>query len=138
MIRRMIVLAWAIATVAMASVAMLATPTTASAAVGVACPAIYPAPAYCSPRPVGYATAPTSYKGWVYLNLNYCPPRAYCAMLYRTSAPAWSWSGSAWSQTSLRGGWVYVYPYTGEWRWAWTQSSGWVAITGHRFEIRPY
>jgi hypothetical protein len=133
MIRRMIVVAWAIVTMAVASVAMMAAPATASATV---CPddGAY----YCGVRPVGYATAPTSYKGWVYLNLNYCPPGALCAMLYRTSTPAWSWTGSSWKQSSIRGGWVYVYPYTGEWRWAWTQESGWVAISGHRFEIRYY
>jgi hypothetical protein len=88
--------------------------------------------------PVGYATAPVSYKGWVYLNLNYCSPHMLCAQVYRTSTSAWSWTGSSWRQSSIRGGWVYVYPYTGSWRWAWTQSSGWVAISGHRFEIRGY
>ena len=131
MIRRLIVVAWAIVTMAMASIAMMAAPATASATV-------CPQDPICSPRPVGYATVPTSYKGWVYLNLNYCPPGALCAMLYRTSTPAWSWTGTSWKQSSIRGGWVYVYPYTGEWRWAWTQDSGWVAISGHRFEYRGY
>ena len=118
--------------------ASLVMPTTASAdGLVAACPAIYPRPAYCGgPTHVGYATVPTSHVGWVYLNLNYCPPGAFCTKIYRISTSAWSWSGSAWSQRSLKGGWVYVYPYSGQWRWAWTQESGWVAISGHRFEIR--
>jgi hypothetical protein len=138
MLRRLLVLAIAIITLIVAGIATLAAPATASADVAQPyCPAIYPRPAYCStPIPVGYATAPVSYKGWVYLNLNYCPPQALCAALYRSSTSAWSWTGSSWSQSSINGGWVYVYPYTGEWRWAWTQASGWVAISGHRFEIR--
>ena len=76
--------------------------------------------------------------GWVYLNLNYCAPGAMCAYIYRESTTAWHWTGTKWMQASLRGGWVYVYPYTGSWRWAWTQDSGWVAISGGRFELRSY
>lgn len=140
MLRRSIKLWWAILTLTVAFTATAATPTTASADIATPyCPAIYPRPAYCStPVPVGYATAPVSYKGWVYLNLNYCAPNMLCAHIYRTSTSAWSWTGSSWRQSSIRGGWVYVYPYTGSWRWAWTQESGWVAISGHRFEIRGY
>lgn len=92
----------------------------------------------CMPSPVSYRTAGLQHVGWTYLNLNYCPPNAMCALMYRQSMNAWRWSGSSWSQTSLSGGWVYVYPYSGEWRWAWTQDSGWVAVSGGRFEIRPY
>lgn len=119
--------------------ASLAAPTTAAAADArfAACPAIYPQPAWCGGgiEPT-YATAGTNHVGWVYLNLNYCPPGAFCTKIHRVSTSAWSWNGSAWSSRQLRGGWVYVYPYTGEWRWAWTQESGWVAISGHRFERR--
>lgn len=92
----------------------------------------------CLPIPIGYRTAGLQHVGWTYLNLNYCPPNAMCALRYRQSMNAWRWSGSSWSQTSLSGGWVYVYPYSGEWRWAWTQDSGWVAVSGGRFEVRPY
>ncbi len=123
--------------VATAIAASLAIPTTASAnGLVAACPAIYPRPAYCDGGVAEYRTAGTSHVGWVYLNLNYCAPGLMCTRIYRVSTSAWSWSGTAWSQRQLRGGWVYVYPYTGSWRWAWTQESGWVAISGHRFEIR--
>lgn len=132
--RRTIVWA-AIATMLVAAFATAAAPATAAATTA-ACPAIYPRPAYCD---VSHRTlARTSHVGWVYLNLNHCPPGMMCAALYRATTPAWSWTGSAWRQSSLRQGWVYVYPYTGAWRWAWTQQSGWVAISGGRFEIRQY
>ena len=85
--------------------------------------------------------APLSHIGWTYLNNNYCPPGMACIQGgpdgYLDS-PAWRWSGTAWSQTTLSQGWVYVYPYTGQWRWAWTQRTGWVAISGGRFDIRLY
>ena len=91
----------------------------------------------CSPRML----AGPRYIGWTYLNNNYCPPGMACIQGgpdgYLDS-PAWRWSGTAWSQTTLSQGWVYVYPYTGQWRWAWTQRTGWVAISGGRFDIRLY
>jgi hypothetical protein len=98
------------------------------------------APDYCNHRPLPeqFRTAGTSYKGWTYLNLNHCGSGLMCTQVYRMSMSAWSWTGSTWSRASLNNGWVYVYPYTGEWRWAWTQSSGWVAVNSGRFEIRPY
>jgi hypothetical protein len=87
---------------------------------------------------MGYQTAGVNHKGWVYLNLNYCPPGALCRMSYRESIDAWHWTGTRWTQSSVKGGWVYVYPYSGQWRWVWTQASGWVALDSGRFEIRPY
>jgi hypothetical protein len=93
---------------------------------------------YAPCRPIGYPVAGVGHIGWTFLNLNYCPPGAMCALNYRTSIPAWSWTNGAWKQASLNGGWVYTYPYTGSWRWAWTQQSGWVAVNSGRFEIRPY
>lgn len=84
------------------------------------------------------ATASTQHIGWTYLNLNYCAPGMACIALYRDSMSAWSWTGTAWKPSSLRQGWVYVYPYTGAWRWAWTQDTGWVAVTGGRFELRGF
>jgi hypothetical protein len=108
-----------------------------AAALTTACPAIHPRPAWCDSQ-TQPALASPKHVGWVYLNLNYCPPGMMCALVYRQSTQAWHWTGSRWTQRSINGGWVYVYPYTGEWRWAWTQQSGWVAISGHRFEIRHY
>lgn len=77
------------------------------------------------------------YVGWTKLNLNHCPRGMMCAAVYRDSMAAWTWTGTTWKAATLRQGWVYVYPYTGSWRWAWTQEGGWVAVTGGRFEI-PY
>ncbi|MCW2927443.1 MAG: hypothetical protein JWM86_1411 [Thermoleophilia bacterium] len=81
--------------------------------------------------------ADVNHIGWVHLNLNYCDAGMMCPKIYRVSTGAWSWNGKAWSRTSINGGWVYVYPYTGSWRWAWTQESGWVAMDSGRFELRP-
>jgi hypothetical protein len=83
---------------------------------------------YCS---VTYASP--AYKGWTYLEST-CPQGAAC--FWSGQIGAWRWSGTAWSQTNLRAAqWVYVYPYTGEWRWAWTQATGWVATNSGRFRI---
>ncbi|MCW2960456.1 MAG: hypothetical protein JWM90_843 [Thermoleophilia bacterium] len=110
---------------------------TAEAAVFTACPAIYPRPASCDAKPI-VRTAPLSHEGWAYLNLNYCAPGMVCAAMYRMSTPAWSWSGRAWQQTSLNGNsWYYLYPYSGEWRWA-CDYTRCVAVSGGRFELRPY
>lgn len=79
--------------------------------------------------------APLGYQGWTYLNLNYCAPGAACIAMYRETTVAWAPAGTTWTQMALRGGWVYVWPYTGEWRWAWTDETGWVAVTGQRFEL---
>lgn len=132
-----------IGALAIASTIALAIPTGASATVIKPCP-IYNAAtdatagiSACQQFPADYPTAPLSYIGWTYLNLNYCPAGAMCALAHHTSMPAWKWTGSAWKQTTLADGrWVYTYPYTGSWRWAWTQEGGWVAVTGGRFEIR--
>ena len=90
---------------------------------------------------VGYRTAGLTHVGWTYHVPNHCPAGQLCAQgggVDYWTAPAWRWSGSRWVATRLSAGWVYVYPYTGQWRWAWTQSTGWVAVTGSRFEVRPY
>lgn len=115
-----------------ALVASAATPANAEAAQ--ACPMIYPRPAYCDGG--GVQLAGPNYTGWVYMNLNHCPNGVVCRLMYRESAAAWRWTGSRWVGAQIRGGWVYVSPYTGNWRWAWTQRSGWVAIKGERFERR--
>ncbi len=131
----------AIATLALVTSAA-AMPATSSAADGFVAPrCVAPANdalfARCMP-PYQPAVAGTNHIGWTYLNLNYCAPGMACIALYRDSMSAWSWSGTAWRASSLRQGWVYVYPYTGSWRWAWTQDTGWVAVTGGRFELRNY
>lgn len=133
MLRRML-LRW-LPLVLLALTCSLATAAPASAT-ATACPAIYTRPAYCDGVAPAVRLAPLGYAGWTYLNLNHCPAGMMCAAVFRDSTQAWRWTGRQWTHASLRGGWVYVYPYTGEWRWAWTHESGWVAISGHRFEIR--
>ena len=78
--------------------------------------------------------ASPKYKGWTYLEST-CPQGAQCFWAGQISA--WRWSGSAWSSANLRAAqWVYVYPYTGEWRWAWTQQTGWVATNQGSFRLQ--
>lgn len=84
----------------------------------------------CQPQ-----TAPLTHEGWVTLNLNYCPPRVMCRMMYRTHADAWRWTGRGWVAAKIKGGRVYVAPYTGQWRWVYSYETGWLAITGNRFEL---
>lgn len=128
---------WLPVTLIAAFMATAAVPATASATE--VCVAIYPRPASCEGGgPAAVPTAGLRHTGWTYLNLNYCAPGMACAQVFRASMGAWRWTGTSWAQSSLNQGWVYVYPYTGSWRWAWTQESGWVAVTGGRFELRRY
>ena len=142
---RRIALCWLPVLVAAVMMSLVsAAPASAAASPAIACPMIH----YFNPngwpvdqcgKPIRPASlASTSHIGWVYLNLNYCAPKMMCTQMYRMSASAWSWSGTAWNKASINNGWVYVYPYTGEWRWAWTQESGWVAMNTGRFEIRSF
>ena len=127
---------WRWATVALLALTASAMALPASSGATVRCGSdTTPGDLVCDATP---ATAGTSHVGWTYLNLNYCAPGMACIALYRDSTSAWSWSGTAWRPSSLRQGWVYVYPYTGSWRWAWTQDTGWVAVYGGRFEIRNF
>ncbi len=129
------------------AIALIASFATTVAAPGTSSAAIAPDITYehydCNNgQPTLRACSPTRlaglrYVGWTRLNLNHCPHGMMCAAIYRDSMAAWSWTGTAWKPATLRQGWVYVYPYTGSWRWAWTQEGGWVAVTGGRFEI-PY
>lgn len=83
-----------------------------------------------------YRTAATTHRGWVYLNLNYCAPGRACAAIHAVSTTAYRWTGRSWSTVALPGGWVYVSPYTGQWRWAWTKQTGWLVVGTGRFELR--
>lgn len=98
-----------------------------------------PSNAHAASTPVDApAVAGPRHIGWTYLNLNYCPPGSSCIAVYTSHTNAFSWTGTAWQSASLSQGWVYVYPFSGAWRWAWTQQTGWVAIRGGRFELRSY
>ncbi len=64
----------------------------------VACPAIYPQPAYCS--------------------------QPSTAVAYR-----WNAKSRSWSTLRIYGGTqVYIYPFSGDWMWIWTQRTDWLAI----------
>jgi hypothetical protein len=90
----------------------------------------------CAPQKVEQRLAAVDYTGWTYLNLNYCAPGSACTQAFAVSTAAWKWTGKAWQHSSIKGGWVYVAPYSALFRWAYTPESGWVAIAGSRFEIR--
>lgn len=82
------------------------------------------------------SNVPLNYVGWVYLVdgwdcNNGRPTMIGCGP---TTAAAWRWSGTSWSQAGLfRGQYVYVHPYSGAWRWVWTQQTGWLAMSGETF-----
>lgn len=81
--------------------------------------------------------------GWVYLTLNYCAPGRACTREYMMSTLAYRWSSNRWVQASIGEGWVYVYPFSGNWRWVYTSSTGWLAIHiapdgRQQLELRAY
>lgn len=134
-IRMLVVLA--IATLTMCTTSAVA-PSTASALECMA-PVVDHGP--CSlVRPGDKVTwlASRNHTGWAYMNLNHCPSGMMCAAVFQQSTLAWRWTGRRWMQSSLNQGWVYLYPYAGDWRWAWTQRTGWLAVSGGRFELRSY
>ena len=77
--------------------------------------------------------APLSYTGWVQL-VDPCPAGMVGVTCTPGSAAAWRWNGYSWSQQHImRDQMVYVAPFSGQWRWVWTQRTGWLAITGQQF-----
>lgn len=128
--------AW-ISLVALLVVSAIALGLPSAAHAGAAC---LPTPTQaCAPqKEPAIQLAPLSHTGWVYLNLNYCAPGYACTLAYVTSISAWKWTGKAWQTGSINGGWVYVAPFGGGYRWAYTAQSGWVALSNGRFEIRPF
>jgi len=62
----------------------------------------------------------TSYKGW-----------GWVQQPLGIAVPGWSWNstGQAWSFRSLPSGTqVYLWPWSSDWEWVWTQDSGWLAV----------
>jgi hypothetical protein len=42
---------------------------------------------------------------------------------------AWRWGARGWtSAPRVHGSSVYIYPYTGGWRWTWSRDAGWSAM----------
>ena len=76
---------------------------------------------------------PTNYVGWAAFTPDAPDCRAAICVGEELTAPAWRWTGTSWRPAYLPGGFVYVYPYSGDWRWAWTARTGWVAIYGAHF-----
>lgn len=71
------------------------------------------------------------YKGWAFINANYCAPGMACLTIYRTSVRAWRWTGSSWSEDSIfNGARVYAWPAPwGGYHWVWQSGTGWL-LTG--------
>lgn len=91
-----------------------------------------------APQKVQPQLAGLDYTGWVYFNLNYCATGFVCTQQFRVSVPAWKWTGKGWAEGTLKDGWVYVAPFSGDFRWVYSADSGWVAYYGGRFEVRPF
>lgn len=105
--------------------------TTAHAAVAdanlVACPAIYPAPSWCSPRYSQWRTAYPSFKDWGRVRANdmVCF-RSPCGV---QSYTAWRLYNGQFYRTSLRPGTeVYIWPYGYGYSWVWTNNTGWLVM----------
>lgn len=93
-----------------------------------------PAPNDCQVSPIThvttcYASASTQpgYRGWGrVLDCNGLQPTLIGCP---SSVTAYRWTGGRWYATYQRVNQsVYVYPYGGAWRWAWTRESGWLAM----------
>jgi hypothetical protein len=82
----------------------------------------------------GRVPVASNYVGWATVKGGpwSCPTVVSCT---RQPSVAWHWSGSTWTQSSLRGGTrVYAYPYSGSWHWAWTTYTGWLAVQSASLE----
>jgi len=96
-----------------------------------------------TPPPKGgakqYQLAGANYVGWAYLDLNFCAEGMACTLAYRMDTPSYRWNHRkviGWSAATIQGGWVYVYPFSGDWRWLYTANDGWNAVYAPRLELR--
>ena len=81
---------------------------------------------------VRVSPAPLGHQGWAW----YEAPMCIALAGVDCTPVAWSWTRRGWQRgIAPNTGWVYLYPYTGTWRWAWTRNTGWVAMSGARFEL---
>lgn len=65
-----------------------------------------------------------------------CPTGAMCLIAGEPRVTAWRWTGSQWNRSFLyRDEWVWVRTFSGEWSWAWTQRTGYVAIRTERLYV---
>ncbi|MCW2921634.1 MAG: hypothetical protein JWL76_1508 [Thermoleophilia bacterium] len=71
-------------------------------------------------------SANPGYKGW---------GTAYCDF-HTISLTGYAWNG-AWSRRTVAcRTQVYIWPYANGWSWAWTQSTGWLAMRGSDLQWR--
>lgn len=114
-----------------------------AAIVAIAMPGTASAIAFCAPEVCGGTIAPeilhpsSTYIGWGYTRgLGICPPGAMCIWSGEIRVPAWRWNG-AWNATTVDTGTrVWIYPFSGEWRWIWTSSTGWLAMQQDRLLLK--
>ena len=117
---------WRRATVALFAVllAMLITASTARATAL--------SPTYWDDQPSG--TVMPSYEGWGWVanNTYGCTSNLGrpCPLNDATNRfTAYRWGGYIWTQTSRVGSsQIYIYPYSGGWRWTWSSDRGWLAM----------
>lgn len=72
-----------------------------------------------APRTAHAAISGTSYTGWGHVD----------TAVGTVTAPAWQWTGVAWSGTSrINFTRVYIAPFAAGWVWTWTVDTGWLAM----------
>lgn len=71
-----------------------------------------------------YVSVPANHVGWVTLAVG---SSSYGQIRADGYAIGYRSTGFGWQAVSVPSGWVYHYPYSGSWRWLWTQQTGWVA-----------
>lgn len=93
-----------------------------------------------SPGTASAAPLTATQAGWVYVRAapvySACARDAYC----RTYVGVYQWSGYGWRNglSARRGVRVYAYPFSGQWHWAWTQQTGWLAIPTQELSTDGY
>lgn len=71
-----------------------------------------------------------TYTGHAYVRSAPVYTRCYYEATCRVYATTYQWTGIGWRPIALpRRTQVYAYPLSVYWHWAWTQRTGWVAIS---------
>ena len=69
-------------------------------------------------------------------------PGIACIAMMPAPIEAWRWTGMKWvavrSEAFQAGSRAYFAPYASGWHWAWTQTTGWVAIESSHAAYRWY
>lgn len=110
--------------------------TTVVLALAITATALLPSSAHAFSQPIARDVVASNYQGWAYVR-HHCQGAMACTADYQTR-DAWRWNGSSWTSSGIgEGTRVYAWPYAAGWHWAWTQTTGWLAmrtsdITYHR------